>query len=96
MATIVELLGNGGRFWCLKERPSRLDHATPGAHALLKKYKKEGMAATLAAQGHHDSLQIGRLRELLEEALKMKEPISPKWEKTLPGKSSYHPYLNFK
>jgi CRISPR-associated endonuclease/helicase Cas3 len=60
----------------LEGKAQQIDHATPGAHALLRQYKKEGVAAALAAQGHHDGLQIGRPKDL-SEALKMKEPVSP-------------------
>jgi CRISPR-associated helicase Cas3/CRISPR-associated endonuclease Cas3-HD len=59
----------------LEGKAQQVDHATPGAHALLKLYKEEGVAAALAAQGHHDGLQVGRLKDL-SEALKMKEPVS--------------------
>ncbi len=60
----------------LEGKEQQVDHATPGAYALLRQYKEEGVAAALAAQGHHDGLQIGRPKDLIE-ALKMKEPISP-------------------
>lgn len=60
----------------LEGKAQQVDHATPGAHVLLKLYKEEGVAAALVAQGHHDGLQIGRLKDL-SEALKMKEPVSP-------------------
>ena len=59
----------------LEGKAQQVDHATPGAHALLRLYKKEGVAAALAAQGHHDGLQIGRTKDL-GEALRMKEPVS--------------------
>lgn len=60
----------------LEGKAQQIDHAAPGAHALLRQYKREGVAAALAAQGHHDGLQIGRPKDLGEE-LKMKEPLSP-------------------
>jgi CRISPR-associated endonuclease/helicase Cas3 len=60
----------------LEGKAQQVDHATPGAHALLRLYKKEGVAAALAAQGHHDGLQIGRPKDL-GEVLRMKEPVSP-------------------
>lgn len=59
----------------LEGKAQQVDHATPGAHALLRQYKKEGVAAALTAQGHHDGLQIGLPKDL-KEALAMKEPIS--------------------
>ena len=59
----------------LEGKSQQVDHATPGAHALLKLYKNNGVAAAIAAQGHHDGLQIGRPRDLMD-MLKMKEPVS--------------------
>ncbi len=60
----------------LKGETQQVDHATPGAYALLKIYKADGFAAALAAQGHHDGLQIGRPQDLGEE-LMMNRPVSP-------------------
>jgi len=50
----------------------KIDHATPGAAALLCQYRADGVAAAIAAQGHHDGLQSGHL-DSLRSALSMKE-----------------------
>jgi CRISPR-associated endonuclease/helicase Cas3 len=59
----------------LAGKAQHVDHATPGARALLTCYKAAGIAGALAIQGHHDGLQIG-VHSHLKEVLKMKEPIS--------------------
>lgn len=50
----------------------KVDHATPGAAAVLFQYRQEGIAAAIAIQGHHDGLQAGD-RSSLVESLLMKD-----------------------
>jgi len=76
----------------LKGEVQRIDHAAPGAQALLKLYEKEGLAAAIAVQGHHEGLQIGRPKDI-GRTLKMTEPISPQ-NKTYSSKDA-DPLLNY-
>ncbi|NLL18465.1 MAG: CRISPR-associated helicase Cas3' [Clostridia bacterium] len=59
----------------LEGKAHHVDHATPGAAAMLMRYKAAGIAGALAIQGHHDGLQIG-VSGHLKESLKMTQPIS--------------------
>ncbi|MCL6611499.1 MAG: CRISPR-associated helicase Cas3' [Peptococcaceae bacterium] len=43
----------------LKREEFHVDHASPGAFALLQTYKNSGLAAAIAVQGHHDGLVTG-------------------------------------
>jgi len=59
----------------LRREEQHIDHATPGALAILKRYNIQGLAAALAVQGHHEGLMCGNPREL-QESVVMKNPIS--------------------
>jgi len=48
----------------LKREQVMVDHATPGALALLERYRNDGIAAALAVQGHHEGLGSGTPRDL--------------------------------
>lgn len=50
----------------------KIDHATPGAAALLYQYRVNGVASAIAIQGHHDGLQSGHF-DSLKSSLSMKE-----------------------
>lgn len=56
----------------LKGNSIKIDHATPGAAALLFQYRLDGIASAIAVQGHHDGLQSGYF-DSLKMALSMKE-----------------------
>ncbi len=56
----------------LKGNLHKIDHATPGAAAVLYQYGLDGIASAIAAQGHHDGLQSGHF-DSLKVALSMKE-----------------------
>lgn len=56
----------------LKGNLNKIDHATPGAAALLFQYGLDGLASAIAVQGHHDGLQSGHF-DSLKMALSMKE-----------------------
>jgi len=45
-----------------------IDHATPGALALIQKYGNSGVAAAIAVQGHHEGLASGNPGELVGAA----------------------------
>lgn len=60
----------------LNREQVKVDHATPGALAALKKYKNQGIAIALAIQGHHDGLVCGIPGELQASVL-MKDAQSP-------------------
>lgn len=60
----------------LTREKQKIDHATPGALAALKRYKLQGIAAALAIQGHHDGLMSGIPAEL-QAAVTMRNPVSP-------------------
>lgn len=53
----------------------RIDHATPGALAALKKYRNRGLAVALAIEGHHDGLQSGEPRGA-SHRISMKDDVS--------------------
>ncbi|MDP3058106.1 MAG: CRISPR-associated helicase Cas3', partial [bacterium] len=59
----------------LKGEENHVDHATPGALALLKRYRNAGMAAALVVQGHHEGLQQGNPHDL-QNSVKMSSSIS--------------------
>ncbi|PKO21849.1 MAG: CRISPR-associated endonuclease Cas3'' [Chloroflexi bacterium HGW-Chloroflexi-1] len=51
----------------------KVDHSTPGAHAVLRRYGNNGVAVTLAIQGHHGGLQSANISDL-KASLKMDKP----------------------
>lgn len=59
----------------LDKKAVHVDHATPGAAAVMYRYKVIAMAAALAIQGHHDGLQSGAPNRL-GQSLLMKNEIS--------------------
>ena len=48
----------------LKGIEFNIDHATPGALAVLKLYQKEALAAGIAIEGHHEGLLSGVVNEI--------------------------------
>jgi len=54
----------------------KVDHATPGALAILKKYRNSGIAAAIAVQGHHEGLASGAPKDL-SASVKMTSEKSP-------------------
>ncbi|MGI6225371.1 MAG: CRISPR-associated helicase Cas3' [Peptococcales bacterium] len=42
----------------------QVDHATPGAVAMLKRYQTRGLAAAIAIEGHHEGLLKGAVNDL--------------------------------
>lgn len=73
-AGLLHDLGKYGELFqgVLAGTEQKIDHSTPGAHAVLRRYGNPGIAAALAIQGHHGGLQtrIGDLRD----SLKMDKP----------------------
>jgi len=59
----------------LDRKEIHVDHATPGAAAVMYRYKAAAMAAALAIQGHHDGLQCGAPNKL-GQSLLMKNEMS--------------------
>ncbi|HPT78923.1 MAG TPA: CRISPR-associated helicase Cas3' [Candidatus Atribacteria bacterium] len=52
-----------------------VDHATPGAAAVLYRYKLDGIASAIAIEGHHDGLQYGDRDSLLKN-LSMRDSVN--------------------
>lgn len=59
----------------LDKEAVHVDHATPGAAAVMYRYKAAAMAAALAIQGHHEGLQSGAL-DRLGQSISMKNQTS--------------------
>lgn len=59
----------------LLRRAIHVDHATPGAVALINKYSVAGVAGAIAVHGHHDGLITGFYPEF-KKLINMSEPVS--------------------
>lgn len=59
----------------LLKRAIHVDHATPGATALIEKYSAAGVAGAIAVHGHHDGLLTGLYPEF-KKLINMSEPVS--------------------
>ncbi|MBT9134493.1 MAG: Reverse gyrase [Firmicutes bacterium] len=80
-AEVAALMHDIGKYTCLFQKVLRreevlVDHATPGALAILKKYRNRGIAAAIAVQGHHEGLPSGAPRDL-SASVKMTSEKSP-------------------
>lgn len=63
-AEAAALLHDGGKYSdlfqkVLAHQAQHIDHATPGALALIKYYRNNGLAAAMAAKAHHEGLLTG-------------------------------------
>jgi len=74
-AGLLHDLGKYGELFqgVLRKTEQKIDHSTPGAHAVLRRYSNNGIAATLAIQGHHGGLQSANSRALTT-SLRMDNP----------------------
>jgi len=80
-AECAALLHDLGKYTALFQRvltreEIKVDHATPGALAIIKKYRNSGIAAALAVQGHHEGLSSGVPKDLAV-SVKMLSEKSP-------------------
>lgn len=59
----------------LERRTTNVDHATPGALSLIKKYQQNAYAAALAIEGHHEGIKLGDPGNFLAR-IKMNDALS--------------------
>lgn len=59
----------------LLRRATHVDHATPGAVALINKYSVAGVAGAISVHGHHEGLVTGFYPEF-KKLINLSEPVS--------------------